>query len=126
MGQTRAQARIAARRALQKLRQDRIEPVVKLLDDAATYEWPSAAVSAGRRVEVFEAAAARHPVLEAATAREILAGAFTPPPAEHDEAVALLYADYPEFHRLVAFPAGYTAEALRADYDLGQAQALLY
>ena len=126
VGQTRAQARNAARRALQKLRPDRVEPVVKLLDDAATYRWPPAAISAVRRVEVFEAAAARHPVLEAATAREILARALLPPPAEHDEAVALLYADYPEFHRLVAFPADYTAEALRADYDLAQAQALLY
>jgi predicted nuclease of restriction endonuclease-like RecB superfamily len=40
--------------------------------------------------------------------------------------VAALYADYPEFHRLVAFPEPYAAEALRVEYDLAQAQALLY
>ena len=55
-----------------------------------------------------------------------MAGVFTPAPADHAEAVASLYADYPEFHRLKAFPRDYTAEALRADYDLAQAQALLY
>jgi predicted nuclease of restriction endonuclease-like RecB superfamily len=49
-----------------------------------------------------------------------------PRPADHEETVARLYADYPEFHRLTEFPADYTAERLRADYDLGQAQALLY
>lgn len=125
VGQTRGQVRNAARRALDGLRPDRVEPVVKLLDDVATYEWPSAARCAERRVEVFETAAGRHPLLEVAAAAELLAG-FTPAPADHAEAVALLYADYPEFHRLAAFPADYTAAALRADYDLAQAQALLY
>ncbi len=123
--QTRGQVRNAARRALDGLRPDRVEPVVKLLDDVATYEWPSSARCAERRVEVFERAAGRHPLLEAAAATELLAG-FTPPPADQAEAVALLYADYPEFHRLAAFPADYAAAALRADYDLAQAQALLY
>ena len=55
-----------------------------------------------------------------------MATAFTPAPSDHAEDVARLYADYPEFHRLEAFPRDYTAEALRADYDLAQAQALLY
>ena len=126
VGQTRAQVRNAARQALQRLRPDRIEPMVKLLDDVATYEWPPTALSAVRRVEVFEAAASRHPVLDASTAREILAEMTSPAPAEHDDTVAALYADYPEFHRLVGFPADYSARALQADYDLAQAQALLY
>jgi len=37
----------------------------------------------------------------------------------------VLYADYPEFHGS-ARSARLQAEDLRADYDLGQAQALLY
>jgi hypothetical protein len=126
IGQPRGQVRNAARRALQGLRPDRVEPVVKLLDDAATYDWPAAARCAERRVEVFERAAARHPVLEAEAGLALLAGVLAPAPATHAEAVERLYADYPEFHRLVGFPPDYTAEALRADYDLGQAQALLY
>ncbi len=126
IGQTRGQVRNAARRALQGLRPDRVEPVVKLLDDAATYEWPAAARCAERRVAVFEAAAGRHPLLDAAAVPEVAAGVFTDPPAGLDATVAALYADYPEFHRLAAFPPHYTAEALRADYDLAQAQALLY
>jgi hypothetical protein len=65
-------------------------------------------------------------VLEPGKARSLLAVGFEPIPSGHDEAVALLYADYPEFHRLSAFPLNYSAEELRADYDLAQAQALLY
>lgn len=126
LGHARGPIRNAARLALERLRPDRIEPVVKLLDDAATYQWPSPARSAERRVEVFERAAAQHPLLEADAVRALLAAAFTPPPDGPAAAVACLYADYPEFHRLAAFPTGYTAETLRADYDLAQAQALLY
>ncbi len=126
LGQTRGQVRNAARRALGGLRPDRIEPVVKLLDDAATYEWPATGRWAERRVAVFEAAAVRHPLLDAGATTTLLADEFTPAPAGSAEAVSLLYADYPEFHRLAAFPVHYTAAALRADYDLAQAQALLY
>ncbi|HET9489320.1 MAG TPA: DUF790 family protein [Methylomirabilota bacterium] len=126
VGQTRGVVRNACRRALRGLRPDRVEPMVKLLDDVATYEWPASARCAGRRVEVFERAAARHPVLDAGAVTALLAEEYRPPPAGHAEAVAALYADYPEYHRLTAFPADYTAERLRADYDLAQAQALLY
>jgi predicted nuclease of restriction endonuclease-like RecB superfamily len=126
IGQTRGQVRNAARRALEGVRPDRVEPIVKLLDDTATYDWPATARCAARRVDVFEAAAARHPLLDAGAATAVLAETITPPPASLDDTVALLYADYPEFHRLAAFPADYTAEALRAEYDLAQAQALLY
>ena len=125
LGQTRGQIRNAARRALEGLRPDRVEPVVKLLDDAATYERPSARY-AEQRVDVFEAAAAHHPLLDAASALALIADAFVPAPRTHAEGLERLYADYPEFHRLAAFPAGYTEESLRADYDLAQAQALLY
>ena len=125
LGQTRGHIRNAARRALEGLRPDRVEPVVKLLDDIATYERPPARY-AERRVDVFEAAAARHPLLDAADGLTLLADAFTPAPTTHAESLERLYADYPEFHRLAAFPADYTPESLRADYDLAQAQALLY
>jgi predicted nuclease of restriction endonuclease-like RecB superfamily len=126
LGQTRGQVRNAARRALEGLRPDRIEPVVKLLDDAATYEWPAAAPCAERRVAVFEAAATRHPVLDPAAGLALLAEVLPPAPRTLAEAVERLYADYPEFHRLAGFPSEYSAQALRADYDLAQAQALLY
>ncbi len=122
----RGEARNAARVALEGLRPDRVEPVVKLLDDAATYEWPRTARCAERRLAVFEAAAPRHPLLVQEAADEVLSAALDPAPQGHEATVAALYADYPAFHRLVGFPADYTAEALRADYDLAQAQALLY
>lgn len=126
IGRHLGDARNAARAALAGLRPDRIEAVVKLLDDAAKYEWPRGARQAERRLRVFDAAAARFPILELDAARPILEGEFGHVPTSHGEAVALLYADYPEYHRLAAFPEEYTAEDLRADYDLAQAQALLY
>jgi predicted nuclease of restriction endonuclease-like RecB superfamily len=126
IGQARGQVRNAARLALEGCRPDRVEPIVKLLDDMATYEWPRASRCAERRVGVFEAAAARHPLLAPEAAATLLASAFTAAGIDPDEAVAFLYADYPEFHRLAAFPSTYAAETLRADYDLAQAQALLY
>jgi predicted nuclease of restriction endonuclease-like RecB superfamily len=126
IGRARGEVRNAARAALEGLRPDRVEPVVKLLDDAATYEWPGTARSAERRVRVFEAAARRHPVLEAEAARQVLSDTLGEAPHGLEATVAALYADYPGFHRLDRFPDDYTADALRADYDLGQAQALLY
>ncbi len=126
VGQRRGHVRNAFRIALEGLRPDRVEPLVKLLDDVATYEWPHGARQAERRVAVFEAAARRHPLLDPKEALALLGETFDPPPGSHEEAVARLYADYPEFHRLVDFPADYTAGQLRADYDLAQAQALLY
>jgi len=125
VGLTRGHVRNACRRALEGLRPDRVEPVVKLLDDAATYEWPAATRCAARRVEIFERAAGRHPLLDSGAAAALLATEYAPLPPAAD-AVAALYADYPEYHRLAAFPSDYTVEALRADYDLAQAQALLY
>jgi predicted nuclease of restriction endonuclease-like RecB superfamily len=125
LGQARGQVRNAARRALTGLRPDRVEPTVKLLDDAATYERP-AARCAERRVEIFEAAALRHPLLDAGDGLALLAGAFSPAPATLGEGLERLYGDYPEFHRLAGFPPDYTAETLRGDYDLAQAQTLLY
>ena len=126
IGQTRGQVRNAARAALDGLRPDRVEPVVKLLDDTASYEWPKSGRWSERRVAVFEAAGARHPVLETNAAHALLGVAFPSPLPAPTETVGLLYADYPEYHRLAAFPADYSAESLRADYDLAQAQALLY
>ncbi|MBI2217489.1 MAG: DUF790 family protein [Candidatus Rokubacteria bacterium] len=125
-GRSRGHVRNAARLALEGLRPDRVEPVVKLLEDAASYEWPTPRGWAERRVRVFEAAASRHPLLEEGAANAVLAETVGLVAPSHEEAVADLYADFPEFHVLRDFPRGYTADALRADYDLAQAQALLY
>jgi predicted nuclease of restriction endonuclease-like RecB superfamily len=123
--------RDAARAALTVLRPDRVEAVVELLDDIATYHWPRGGRAGERRVAVFQTSAHGRPVLQAGRAKAILWEAFglsTGPAAQASsfDGVPLLYADYPEFHRLSAFPSGYDAEALRDDYDLAQAQALLY
>lgn len=115
-----------ARAALDGLRPDRIEAVIQILEDAATYDWPRGGQAATRRVGVFERAARDHPLLDRDAAHRFIAERFGESPPELGERVALLYADYPEFHRLRAFPADYTAADARADYDLGQAQALLY
>lgn len=126
IGRQLGDVRNAARAALAGLRPDRIEAVIKLLDDAATYAWPRGARQAERRLRVFDAAASRYPIVELSGARSMLAGEFGHVPASYGEAAALLYADYPEYHGLAAFPPEYTGEDLRADYDLSQAQALLY
>jgi predicted nuclease of restriction endonuclease-like RecB superfamily len=125
-GERLDRVRDAARRALAGLRPDRVEAVVQVLDDAATYDWPRSRAASDRRVRVFERAAARHPLLDAADAAPFLAEVYGAVPESLEERGALLYADYPAFHRLVGFPAGYGVEDVRADYDLGQAQALLY
>jgi predicted nuclease of restriction endonuclease-like RecB superfamily len=122
IGRRRGEIRNAARRVLEGLRPDRVEPVVKLLDDVSDYELPRGEAHAERRLLVFTAAAGRRAVLTPAEARDLVEREFGSPPAP----VAALYADYPEFHRLRAFPEGYTAGDLRGDYDLAQAQALLY
>ncbi len=131
IGRSRGRVRDAARAALAALRPDRVEALVELLDDVVTYEWPRGGRAGERRLAVFEAEADGHPVLEADRAAAILRRVFVSQataaaPAASVDPVPLLYADYPEFHRLAAFPAGYGAEALRADYDLAQAQAVLY
>jgi predicted nuclease of restriction endonuclease-like RecB superfamily len=126
IGRTLGEVRNGARLALEGLRPDRVEALVDLLDKVAAYEWPRGRFAAERRVRLFVAAAREHPVLDPTRARGLLGEACAPPPDSPDDPVALLYPEYPEFHRLTAFPADYAAEDLRADYDLGQAQALLY
>lgn len=126
IGRERGRVRDAARAALGALRPDRVEAIVELLDDAAAYEWPRGLRQGELRVKVFEAAAREHPVLDAARATELLGALMGRDDERPRPAVPPLYADYPEFHRLTAFPADYTADDLRVDYDLAQAQALLY
>jgi predicted nuclease of restriction endonuclease-like RecB superfamily len=125
-GERLARVRDRARAALAGLRPDRVEAVVQILDDVATYEWPRGGLAAGRRVRVFERAARDHPLLDGDAALGYLAEVYGEAPAEHSDRVALLYADYPEFHQLRGLSPDYGAQDLRADYDLGQAQALLY
>src|SRR5260370_22041108 len=70
--------RNAARAALEGLRPDRVEAVINLLDDVATYEWPPGSMQAERRLRVFEAAASAHPVLGQEGCRALLRAAFDP------------------------------------------------
>ena len=107
IGAALGDVRNAARAALEGLRPDRVEGVIDLLDDVATYEWPRGAAQATRRVRVFAHAAAAHPVLNQQVRRSLLGAALDPVPEAHHDTVAYLYADYPEFHRLVAFPRVY-------------------
>ncbi|HXJ78549.1 MAG TPA: DUF790 family protein [Candidatus Methylomirabilis sp.] len=125
-GERLGHVRDRARAALAGLRPDRGEAVVQILDDAAVYDWPRGGHAATRRLRVFERAARDHPLLDGDAALGHLSEVYGEAPAEHGERVALLYADYPEFHQLQAFPEDYRVEDLRADYDLAQAQALLY
>jgi predicted nuclease of restriction endonuclease-like RecB superfamily len=124
VGQDRATVRNGLRAALEGVRPDRVEPLVKLLDDAATYTWPRGRAPAERRVAAFERATEHWPPLDASIVQRILTDVL--PGAEVGDPVAALYADYPAFHRLTAFPADYGAADLRDEYDLAQAQALLY
>lgn len=134
IGRQRGQVRNAARAAMSALRPDRVEALVVLLDEASTYEWPRGSHQAEVRLRLFQAAAQEHPVLDPERARALLHAdrARTLPAgprsraASTASAASLLYADYPEHHRLTAFPGDLAAEALRDDYDLAQAQALLY
>ncbi len=129
IGWPRGRVRDAARAILADLRPDRVEALVELLDDVSTYDWPRGGYAGERRVAIFEAAAREHPVLDAGRSAATLRQGFGPAAAhvvQALDAVPLLYADYPEYHRLTAFPADYDPPALRADYDLAQAQALLY
>ena len=124
-GERRGRVRDAARAALAGLRPDRVEALIKLLDDVASYDWPRGGEQGARRLRVFAAAAAHHPLLDRGAGLALLADVLGRG-GERDDTVAVLYADYPEFHRLAAFPAQYSAGMLAADYDLAQAQALLY
>lgn len=129
IGSPRGRVRDAVRAALADLRPDRVEALVELLDDVATYDWPRGGRAGERRLAVFEAAMPEHPVLDAGRSTAMVRQAFGPAAAQLGhalDAVPLLYADYPEYHRLAVFPVGYEAPALRDDYDLAQAQALLY
>lgn len=129
IGWSRGRVRDATRTILAELRPERVEAVVELLDDVSTYDWPRGGRAGERRVAVFETAAREHPILNADRSAVMLRQTFAAA-AVHVvdalDAVPLLYADYPEYHRLTAFPADYDPPALRADYDLAQAQALLY
>src|SRR5262245_32270622 len=125
-GERLGRVRDRARAALAGLRPDRVEAVVQILDDAAEYDWPRGGLAATRRLRVFERVARDHPLPDGNAALGYLSEVYGEAPAEHGDRVALLYADYPEFHQLNALSPDYGVEDLRADYDLGQAQALLY
>lgn len=115
----------------------RVAAFAKLLDDAAVFDGARGGKAARLRGQIYEAAAAHHPLVECpAGGGDLFAG---PPAANVREQVAravgqagwaevdaVLFADVIEFHRLVSF-AGYPdAAALLDRYDVAQAQAALY
>src|SRR5882724_9140619 len=104
IGERLGAVRDRARAALAGPRPDRIEAVIQILDDAADYDWPRGGQAAARRVRVFERAARDHPLLDGDAARSFVAEVYGESPAEPGARVALLYADYPEFHTLASFP----------------------
>src|SRR5215467_14887205 len=72
IGERLGRVRDRARAALTGLRPDRVEAVVQILDDAASYDWPRGGLAATRRVAVFERAARDHPLLDDGAARAFL------------------------------------------------------
>src|SRR5262249_45137068 len=91
-GKRLGRVREAARAALESVRPDRVEAIVHLLDDTATYEWPRGLRAPERRVRVFELAGGRHPVLDRADVGAVVAQVFGEAPSQPDELVGLLYA----------------------------------
>src|SRR6516165_2395375 len=75
-GERRGRVRDAARAALAGLRPDRVEALVKLLDDVASYDWPRGGEQGARRLTIFAAAAAHHPLLDRDTGVTLLADIF--------------------------------------------------
>ena len=73
-GERRGRVRDAARGALAGLRPDRVEALIKLLDDVASYDWPRAGDQGARRLKVFAAAAPQHPLLDPDAGLALLRG----------------------------------------------------
>lgn len=110
----------------------RIDAFCKLLDDVSVYERDQGGQAASLRREVFQMAAARHPLVrkadrlfeseEAAVKREIAARLGRPWGGIDRE----LFGDVIDFHRLLEFPGYPDGKALLARYNVAQVQAALF
>ncbi len=110
----------------------RIEAFCKLLDDASVYDQDSRGKAAALRREVFHLAARHHPLVreadklfdsEEARVKEAIARALGRP---WESIEADLFADVPDFHRLMEFKGYADGPALLSRYNVAQVQAALY
>lgn len=110
----------------------RIEAFCKLLDDASVYDQDTRGKAAALRRKVFHLAAPHHPLVrvadrlfdsEEARVKEAIARALGRGWESIEED---LFADVPDFHRLVEFK-GYTdGPAFLSRYNVAQVQAALF
>jgi uncharacterized protein len=110
----------------------RMAAFIKLLDDVCEYESDRGRKAAKLRQQVFQIAAARHPLVSTP------AGVFTSDQLSVKREIAqqlgkpweaierMLYSDVVEFHPLKAFHGYESASALLARYNVAQVQACLY
>ncbi len=98
--------------------------LIKLLMDACQFETGGAIEPAALRQKLFLQAKAHHPVTFEHR-EQLIAGVAKELEITEDAVVAGLYADLADNQRLIAF-AEPTAADLIAQYNLAQAQALLY
>ena len=110
----------------------RIEAFCKLLDDASVYDQDSRGKAAALRREVFHMAAPHHPLVreadklfdsEEARVKEAIAQALGRP---WESIEGDLFADVPDFHRLVEFKGYADGPAFLSRYNVAQVQAALY
>lgn len=110
----------------------RIVAFCKLLDDESVYDRDSRGKAAALRREVFHLAAPRHPLVreadklfdsEEVRVKEAIAQALGRPWGSIEED---LFADVPDFHRLVQFKGYADGPALLSRYNVAQVQAALF
>lgn len=110
----------------------RIQAFARLLDDASAYERDPRGEAARLRLRVFEAAAARHPLVQERdqlfehTEGETKAAIAAELGLAWDEIDRRLYADVLAYQRLQAFRGYPDATALLSRYNVAQLQACLY
>jgi len=111
----------------------RVQAFSKLLDDASEFDSDPSGKAAKLRLQVFDLAAGRHPLVERRdqlfenTEAEVKARVAEQLGRPWDEIEGGLYADVLDFQRLRAFEPGYgDATALLARYNVAQVQACLY
>lgn len=110
----------------------RVQALLRLLDQASEYQTDIGGRAYRLRLQVFELAAARHPLVREPDAlfqhpesevKQAIAGQIGMPWSQVE---AAMYADLPAFHRLIRLN-GYDApEELLRRYNVAQAQTLLF
>jgi hypothetical protein len=110
----------------------RWEAFCKLLDDVAEYDRRSAQRAAELRRDVFQRAAAFHPLVARADRifrgqeDEVKAGIATELKMSWHEIEGQLFADMFESQRLSSFPSDLLPQVLLARYNVAQTQAVLF